>query len=90
MTQNHTRLSMLCLTLFGLTMGCASKDETGSDAAADGCPEGTVDNGEGECIDDNVETDADADADADADDTGTVPDPEDLCSGIIVFNDKLT
>ena len=79
MTQNHTRLSVLCLTLFGLTMGCASKDETDGDAAADRCPEGTVDNGEGECIDDNAETDADADTD----DTGTVPDPEDLCSGII-------
>ena len=84
MTLKQTRLGLTWLALMGLSVGCASKDDT-AESGPDGCPEGTVDNGEGECIEDDGETntDADADADADADDTGEAPDPQDLCSGII-------
>jgi len=66
----------------GLSMGCSSSEDGKTETGDDGCPEGTVDDGEGECIEDEGDT-SDDDADADADDTGEVPDPEDVCSGLV-------
>ena len=46
MTLKQTRLGLTWLALMGLSVGCASKDDT-AESGPDGCPEGTVDNGEG-------------------------------------------
>ena len=46
MTLKQTRLGLTQLALMGLSVGCASKDDTAESDRTD-APEGTVDNGRG-------------------------------------------